>query len=89
MMVFRYRKKDYHGASAIEIVRKLESDTPEYPFRGQSVRRFLLWSLHRLENKIPPRDLDLSDRLEGEALALSYLYLRDEYGAGKLSDQLS
>jgi hypothetical protein len=31
-----------------------------------------------------PHDLDLSDRLEDDALALSYLYLRDEYGAGRL-----
>jgi len=84
MIIFRYRKKDYRGAVALEIVRELESDTPEYPFRGQSVRRFLLWSLHRLDDKIPPREIDLSDRLKDEDLALSYLHLRDEYGAGKL-----
>ena len=29
-------------------------------------------------------DLHLSDQLEDDELALSYLYLRDEYGAGKL-----
>jgi len=84
MIVFRYRKKDYSGTFALEIVRELESDMSEYPFHGQSVRRFLLWSLDRLDNKIPPREIDLSDCLEDEILALSYLHLRDEYGAGRL-----
>ena len=84
MIIFRNKKKDYRGASALEIVRKLESDTPEYPYGGQSIRRFLLWSLHRLDNKIPPREIDLSDCLKDEDLALSYLHLRDEYGAGRL-----
>jgi hypothetical protein len=84
MIIFRYRKKDYHGAFALEVVRKLESDTPEYPYGGQAIRRFLLWSLHRLDDKIPPREIDLSDCLKDEDLALSYLHLRDEYGAGTL-----
>lgn len=71
--------------SALDIVRALESDAEDYPHRGQSVRQFLLWSLERQGNRLPPRDLDLSDRMEDDALALSYLYLRDEYGAGKLT----
>jgi hypothetical protein len=33
---------------------------------------------------VPPRDLDLSDRLEDEPLALGYLLLLDEYGVGKI-----
>lgn len=41
-------------------------------------------SLERLDHRLPPRDLDLSHRLDDSALALSYLYLRDEYGAGEL-----
>lgn len=84
-MTFQFKGKKYRGASALDIVRELESDAEDYPHRGQSVRKFLLWSLERLNNRLPPRDLDLSVRLEDEALALSYLYLRDEYGAGKLT----
>lgn len=84
MMVFRTEEKNYCGSSALEIVRALERDTRNYPHRGQSVRRFLSWSLAHLADRLPPREMDLSDRMEDEALALNYLYLRDEYGAGKL-----
>lgn len=84
MLIFQFKGKKYRGASALDIVRALESDAKDYPHCGQSVRQFLLWSLERMRNRLPPRDLDLSDRMEDDALALSYLYLRDEYGAGKL-----
>lgn len=84
MMVFRTEEKKYCGSSALEIVRALERDTRSYPHRGQSIRRFLSWSLAHLADHLPPREMDLSDRMEDEALALNYLYLRDEYGAGKL-----
>ena len=40
-MIFRFKEKDYTGATALEIVRKLEMDTKNYPFRGQSTRQFL------------------------------------------------
>jgi hypothetical protein len=83
LIVFRTEEKDYCGKSALEVVRKLESDAADYPRRGHSIRQFLSWSLERLSNFIPPREIDLSDRIEDEALALNYLYLRDEYGAGE------
>jgi hypothetical protein len=85
MLRFQYKGKEYSGSSATDIVRAMEGDTEQYPYRGQSVRRFLLWSLESLGHGIQPRDLGLSDRLADDELALSYLYLRDEYGAGKLS----
>jgi hypothetical protein len=84
-MMFLSGGKCYRGESAIEIVRGLERDAADYPFRGQSVRRFLLWSLGKLRDTLHPRELDLSDRLDDEALALNYLYLCDEYGLGALS----
>jgi hypothetical protein len=65
-------------------VRSLERAAADYPHRGQSIRRFLRWSLDRLGDRLPPRELGLSDTLEDEALALNYLCLCDEYGAGKL-----
>ena len=84
MLTFQFKGKEYHGASALEIVRAMEGDSVQYPYCGQSLRQFLFWSLERLGHRLPPRDLHLSDRLEDDALALSYLYLRDEYGVGKL-----
>lgn len=85
MLTFQFKGKKYSGTSALEIVHAMERDTKQYPHRGHSIRRFLLWSLERLGNRLPPRDLDLSDRLNDDELALNYLYLRDEYGAGKLT----
>jgi len=83
MMVFRIDKKEYRGNTAMDIVRALESDAQEYPHRGQPVERFLRWSLESLSRQIPPRDLHLSRRVKAEELALNYLCLRDEYGAGQ------
>lgn len=83
-MVFRVDKKDYCGGTALEIVRAIESDSEEYPNRGEPVQQFLNWSLQSLSKQIPPRDMHLSKRMKSEELALSYLYLRDQYGAGQL-----
>ncbi len=83
-MIFWTEKKEYYGTTALEIVRRMESDAKDYPHRGQSIRQFLRWSLRRGGYHLPPRDTDLSDRMKDEELALHYLYLRDEYGAGKL-----
>jgi hypothetical protein len=84
-LTFQFQGKEYRGNSALEIVSAMEADTDQYPHRGESLRQFLHWSLERLGQHLPPRDLDLSDQLEDDELALSYLFLRDEYGAGKLS----
>lgn len=83
-MIFLIDGKNYRGESALEIVQALEQDATDYPHRGQPIRQFMLWSLNQLGDRVPPRELDLSDRLEDEALALSYLCLRDEYDAGEL-----
>ena len=84
MMVFRVGKKKYCGNTALEIVQALESDAREYPYRDQPVEEFLKWSLQALRKQIPPRDMHLSKRMKAEELALNYLCLRDEYGAGQL-----
>ena len=83
-MKFRYNGKEYLGSSASDVVRALERDAEDYPGRGESIRDFLRWSLEHLGDSLPPRDLDLSNRLADDELALNYLYLRDEYGAGEL-----
>ena len=84
-MIFRTGGKFYRGATAVEIARALERDAADYPRPGQTLRQFLLWSLNHLLDRVPPRELDLSDRLDDEALALSYLCLCDEYDAGELT----
>ena len=85
-MIFRLRGKEVSGRSAIEVVRALERDDGEYCHGGGPIRQYLLWSLSRLNGSVPPRDLDLSDRLEDEPLALAYLLLLDEYGVGKIAE---
>jgi len=83
-MIFRVRGKDVSGGSAIEVVRAMERADREYRYDGGPIRQYLLWSLNRLNGSVPPRDIDLSDRLEDEPLALGYLLLLDEYGVGKI-----
>jgi hypothetical protein len=83
-MIFRLRGKDVSGRSAIEVVRALERDDKAYRYFGGPIRQYLVWSLGQLSSSVPPRDLDLSDRLEDETLALGYLLLLDEYGVGEI-----
>jgi hypothetical protein len=85
-MMFRIGKKEYSGSSALEIIEALRRDTMGAQDQGLSMRQFLLWSLGQLSDRIPLRELDVSDKLSNEMIALSYLYLRDEYGAGELLD---
>jgi hypothetical protein len=86
VMVFRSGDREYQGKSALEIVEALRREAAGGNGAGQTLRQFLLDSLEQLGDRIPLRDLDVSDRLGDEMLALSYLYLRDEFGAGELSD---
>jgi len=69
----------------MEIVRALMREAGRGDARRVALRRFLRDSLEQLRDRIPLRELDVSDRLDDETLALSYLYLRDEFGAGELS----
>lgn len=83
-MEFRVFSRSYRGESAVEVVRALERDAAGYPNGGDTIRRFLEWSLDELGGTVPPRELDLSATLDDEELALSYLYLLEEYGAGEV-----
>jgi hypothetical protein len=82
-MNFRVGKKQYLGSSAVEIIRALQRDMLGDRSQQLSLRQFLLWSLSQLDNQIPSRELDVSDKLTDEVVALNYLYLRDDYGAGR------
>ena len=86
-MIFRLNEKEISGTSAINVVRALEREDREYQHCGGSIRQYLSWSLNQLGGSVPARDLDVSDRLEDEALALAYLVLLDEYGMGELIGQ--
>jgi hypothetical protein len=83
MMLFRLGEKEYSGDSALEIINALQADMLEATH--MNTREFLLWSMSQLGDRIPMRELDVSDKLSNEVLALNYLYLRDQYGAGELS----
>jgi len=83
-MIFRLNEKEVSGTSAVNVVRALEREDKEYQHCGGSIRQYLSWSLNQLGGSVPARDLDVSDRLEDEALALAYLVLLDEYGMGEL-----
>ena len=83
-MIFRRREKEFSGTTAVNVVRALERDDNEYRHCGGSIRQYLRWSLNQLGSRVSSRDLDVSDRLEDEALALGYLLLLDEYGMGEL-----
>jgi hypothetical protein len=86
IMIFRVGSKDNNGATALEIVRALQREGAGLGPESQTLMEFLLFSLSRLGDRVPPRDLDVSHRLGDETLALGYLCLRDEYGAGELLD---
>ncbi|HKY42355.1 MAG TPA: hypothetical protein VJM50_04635 [Pyrinomonadaceae bacterium] len=87
-MLFSIGEKIYTGESAVDIVDALKFDMPDGEQRHLSVREFILWSMSQLSDRIPLRELDVSDKLSNEMLALNYLLLRDEYGAGTLSDYM-
>jgi hypothetical protein len=81
-MNFRVGQKQYSGNSAVEIIRALQRDMMGDRSEKLTLRQFLLWSLSQLDNQIPSRELDVSNKLNDEVIALNYLYLRDDYGAG-------
>ena len=84
-MLFRVNGKEYGGESALEIVRSIKRDEPDGGSGSLSFREFLRRSLGRLSDRIHFRELDVSDRLDDETLALGYLFVLDKFGTGELS----
>jgi len=84
-MLFRIGEREYSGKSAVDIVDALKFDMTEGKHQQLSLRDFIVWSMSQLSDRIPLRELDVSDKLSNEMLALNYLLLRDEYGVGALS----
>jgi hypothetical protein len=85
-LLFKVGERVYLGETALEIVNALKREALNCGSDAVSLREFLRWSFSHLSDRIPLRELDVSERLDEEMLALSYLYLRDEYGVGELAD---
>jgi hypothetical protein len=84
-MLFRVGGREYGGESALEIVQSIKRDAPDGQGGSLTFREFLRRSLAQLSDRIHFRELDVSDRLDDETLALGYLYLLDKFGTGELS----
>lgn len=84
-MIFRFQGKDIGGESAVEIVRRLERADKNYPHCGEPIRQYLSWSLNELTGIVPPREVDVSNSLDDETLALGYLLLLEECGVGEIA----
>jgi hypothetical protein len=85
-LLFKVGERVYLGETALEIVNALKREALNGSSDEVSLRQFLRWSFSHLSDRIPLRELDVSERLDEETLALSYLYLRDEYSVGELAD---
>lgn len=84
-MIFRFNDKEYRGATAIEVVAQMERDETDFAAQNDgTLRQFLEWSLKKLSDRLPPRELELSPRVSDEVQAHSYLSLRHDYGIGEL-----
>ncbi len=87
-MIFRFKDKEYTGATAIEVVAQMERDDTEYAATrstGGTISEFVKWSLKKLSDRLPLRELDLSNaRVSDEVQAHGYLSLRHDYDIGKL-----
>ena len=70
-MLFRTGEKEYSGESAVDIVHTLQTDMLGGHGQQLSLREFLLWSMSRLRDRIPLRELDVSDKLSNETLAIN------------------
>jgi hypothetical protein len=84
-MVFLVCGKEYCGSTALEIVNAIRREASKDNENGTS-RQFIMNSLAELHHRIPVGETSGYTRLDDETFALSYLYLRDEYGLGELSD---
>lgn len=88
-MTFHYEGKKYYGKTAVEIVMQLAGEARCFAKSngGSSLYEFLNWSLKQLGDRLPPREMDISNRLSDEALARNYLLMRAEYQLGELTDE--
>ncbi len=84
-MRFRIDGTEYAGASALDIVEAMRREAARGGHECPTPFEFLRWAHGELRERVPARELDVSDRLSDETLALNYLCLCDEYGVAELS----
>lgn len=84
-MIFRYEGREYSGSNSVDIVEQLAGDEHGFAARhGRVVPEYLRWSLDKLADRLPPREMELSERHDDEALARNYLLMCAEYQIGEL-----
>ena len=86
-MIFHLDNKEYEGATAIEVIAQMKGEDAEFRAAqtDSPIREFVRWSLKKLSDRLPPRELDLSNaRVSEEVQARGYLSLRHDYGIGEL-----
>ncbi len=84
-MIFRFKNKEYKGATAVELVEQMQRDDTDFVVsNGGSIQEFVRWSLRKLSDRLPPREPDLSPRVSDEIQARGYLSLRHDYDIGEL-----
>lgn len=84
-MIFRFKDKEYRGATAVEVVNQMAVDAADFTARtSNTVQEFLEWSLKKMSDRLPPRELQLSERVSDEVQARGYLSLRHDFGIGEL-----
>jgi len=86
-MLFITKTRQFKGNSAVEIVRKMQSDAVEYGGHSKVIRDFLIWSLERMANEIPQRELDVSPDLDDETNSYNFLCLLDNFKLGTFYEQ--
>ena len=85
-MRFRIDGTEYDGASPLDIVEAMRREATRKGRACPTPREFLRRAHAELGERVPARELDVSDRLSDDTLALNYLCLCDEYGVGELVD---
>jgi hypothetical protein len=85
-MRFRIDGTEYAGASALDIVEAMRREASRKGHECPTPLEFLRRAHAELRERVPARELDVSERLSDDTLALSYLCLCDEYGVGELLD---
>ena len=85
-MRFRIGGTEYDGASPLDIVEAMRREAAREGRACPTPREFLRRAHAELGERVPARELDVSDRLNDDTLALNYLCLCDEYGVGELLD---
>ena len=82
-MVLRHDGREYHGATAVEIVRALARDSARTPGGPPEVRAYVEGATARLADSVHLRELAPARHLSEEAIAFNFLCLLDEYGIGR------